>query len=150
MMKNIDFIFRVVNINGYLLECIPLEIIISNYKLVVYAINTSGINVINFMIGNNYKNFYNFYDHIKENFYDHIKENIERYENFSVFLQGVCNPRSQSTLHKYDFFHSVYFLKSIANFTFTGNIISASDYNIYKSVFDKIKIIRKIRKMHIN
>jgi hypothetical protein len=168
LINDIDFVFRAVNINGHFLENISEEIIISNYKLVVYAINTSGIDVLEYVPHDNYcmikkktpgyrcnhtkysinksgiiasskyytddKSYSTYYK-----LYNHIKENVQRYENFSVFLQGVCIPRSQSTLKKYDFFHSYDFLKSIAYFI--GTIISHNDYYIYKSVFDKINLL---------
>ena len=118
----------------------------------MYAIFTSGIDVKTFIPHDNcilekfincnppdeedpeYELYYNnmWGDNTYYKFYDHIKENIQKYENFLVFMYGVCIPRPHSILNKYDFFHSIYFLKSIADFT--GIIISDNDYHIYKSV----------------
>ena len=166
LINDIDILFSVVNISGHDLQYIPQQIIISNYKLVVYAINTSGIDVLKYVPHDNYCN------HVEKNpygircyhktysintsgiiassnlwngystyykLYNHIKENIQRYENFSLFLLGVCVERSQSTLKKYDFFHSFDFLRLIADFV--GNIISTNDYYIYKSVLYKIHLL---------
>jgi hypothetical protein len=111
LLHDIDFVFRAVNTNGHLLKNISEEIIISNYKLIVYAINTSGIDVLVYVPHDNYcmikkkTRGYGCY-HTKYSinksgiiasskyytgdksystyykFYDHIKENIQRYERF--------------------------------------------------------------------
>lgn len=156
LRHDIDVVIAAVKNDKNSLDYITTEFIVSNYKVVVYAINIYGTDMLNYVPCDNYIDekliqsnppleedheyelHYN--DEMCEDtyskFYNHIKENIQRYENFSVFLQGVCIPKSQSTLQKYDFFHSVDFLKSIADFT--GTIISANDYYIYKSVSQQL------------
>ena len=72
------------------------------------------------------------------NIYVHIQETIHTYENFLVFLQGVCISRSKSITQKlknHGPHHYIKFLKLIGDFT---GIVYRNDYNVYKNVSRKI------------
>jgi hypothetical protein len=151
---DIDVVMAAVKNNGFVLYYISNKFIRSNYKIVVYAINTSGLDVLSHVPPDNctvekikhkyyhvnygeYSEIYETSKHTCYNLYDYLKENIQIHESFLVFIYGILIPRSQSILHKYDYFHSIHFLKLIVDFT---GMIYGNDYRIYKSVFDQVHL----------
>jgi hypothetical protein len=150
-------IFEAIKHNGFALYYVSNQIIIANPKLAVYAIDTSGKNVLscvpydNCLVEKNYdleldneQDYYeNHYGHLKnydqtkhtyDYVYIHIKDNILSHENFLLFLNSVCIPKLRCVsrkLTKHGYYHSIKILKLIADFT---GIIYANDYCVYKRV----------------
>jgi len=158
LKKDLDVIIAAVINDGFTLHYLSNEFIRLNYKVVVYAINTSGINVLSCVpyddctscvpfdyctVEKDEYSFYNMYidcmtNH--RNIYYHIQETIQSHDNFLLFLNGVCVPRSQSIIIKlrnHGPHHSIKFLKLIGEFT---GFIYDNDYRIYKNVFSYVNL----------
>lgn len=164
LKNDMDIIIAAVKNEGFVLYYLSNELIMSNLKLVVYAINTSGIKVLSCVpydgctvekdyyfvdeFGNHHLigglSNYNLNDHTYDYVYIHIKESIQTYENFLLFLHGVSAPRSESITRKlktHGPYHSINNLRLIGKF---AGVIHSNDYIIYKSVFSKVGFYFKV------
>jgi hypothetical protein len=171
LKDDIDVIYKAIKNNGYVLYYLSNKLIMSNPKLIVYAIDKSGMGVLTCvpyddsnvekLYGRDDNDIYNVYednpgdfpgyltnhgmwDHTYEYVYIHINENIQTYENFLVFLHGVSASRSQSITRKlktHGPHHSINYLNLIAKFT---GVIHSNDYYVYKNVFIKIRFFKQL------
>lgn len=161
LKKDEDVISTAVKHNGYSLYYVSNDVIRRKPHVIVDAIYRSGINVLSCVPYDDctvekvfieeeevdydylfkYKKNYDMYRHTYHNFYIHIKENIQAYENFLLFLYGVCIPKSQSITRKlrnHGPYHSINFLKLIINYT---GIINGNNYCVYKSVLKQVNLL---------
>jgi len=142
--------------NGKVLELIPFSTQKECMSVIVDAIESTNINILcyahsddyiegsnEFPSGDDEGKMYNYC-----NIYDHIKETLETHQRFLMFLHGsimtesteqrrLSSGKEEQTpiyLRYYGYYHSIIFLKQIAN---TTGVVYGDDFSAYKKVFDR-------------